>query len=465
MAARFGFADEDMVVDQGLGYPRAYAKLCRVREQNPYSHGPPFTFTPYSLKPQEALRAKELDELFPIIDPQAKPTNKVKLFISLLWKQLNHLGNAGFDPAVFRVDPYGNVLYYHADSASPLAWDIDHWFPCPRGGLTVPRNLRILQWQVCKRKHNKLEILVPWWDLQLGISINQFLSLFAASNSDFRHRAFSLLFSEGENEELNDSQSVDSHNFPQHFLESKEKVGLAPAAIVLTRNESSGVSSTLRSVDINRQPRPSTAIIAARKSNAVLKENENPDTVTDPYQAIVLARDSLRQREETAKMKAEIQKLDSEVDELKQKTEEEKVTIQDLERVLIKRKRRAEKCRRLAEAQSSYRTMLEKMIRDAMHQSVVYKEQVRLNQAATSALMATLEAQRAMCDSAEKELHKKYKQRDDLEKQIRPEWELARKRSRLMTDALYEETEFRGLPASLTVKPKTPLHKQLRSFS
>lgn len=50
----------------------------------------------------------------------------------------------------------------------------------------MPSNLRILQWQVCKRKHNKLEFLVPWWDLQLGISINQFLSMFASSNSDFR---------------------------------------------------------------------------------------------------------------------------------------------------------------------------------------------------------------------------------------------------------------------------------------
>ncbi|KAL1548667.1 titin isoform X2 [Salvia divinorum] len=25
------------------------------------------------------------------------------------------------------------------------------------GGLTVPSNVRILQWQVCRRKHNKLE--------------------------------------------------------------------------------------------------------------------------------------------------------------------------------------------------------------------------------------------------------------------------------------------------------------------
>lgn len=97
------------------------------------------------------------------------------------------------------------------------------------------------------------------------------------------------------------------------------------------------------------------------------KENENPDMVTNPYQAIVLARDSLRQREETTKMQTEIQKLDDEVNGLKQKTEEERVSIQDLELVLIKRRRRAEKCRRLAEAQSSYRAMLEKMIRDAMH--------------------------------------------------------------------------------------------------
>lgn len=108
---------------------------------------------------------------------------------------------------------------------------------------------------------------------------------------------------------------------------------------------------------------------AARKSRTSLsKENENPDMVSNPYQAIVMARDSLRQREENGKMHGEIQKLDDEVNELKQKTEEEKVFIQELELVLIKRRRRAEKCRRLAEAQCSYRAMLEKMIRDAMHQ-------------------------------------------------------------------------------------------------
>lgn len=110
-------------------------------------------------------------------------------------------------------------------------------------------------------------------------------------------------------------------------------------------------------------------LVAARKVKpSTFKENENPDFVTNPYQAVVMARDSLKQREESAKMLAEIQNLDKEVNELREKNEEEKVNIQDLELTLIKRRRRAEKSRRLAEAQSSYRTMLEKMIRDAMHQ-------------------------------------------------------------------------------------------------
>uniref|UniRef100_A0A803LN79 Uncharacterized protein n=1 Tax=Chenopodium quinoa TaxID=63459 RepID=A0A803LN79_CHEQI len=467
MSVAYAFGKEDLAVDQSLGYPRAYAKLCKDTSISPYCHGPPFTFTPYSLHPQEASRAEELDDLFPIIDPQAKPTANYRIFVSIIWKQLNHLGNAGFDPAMFRVDPYGNVIYLHADAASPLAWDIDHWFPCSRGGLTIPSNLRILQWQVCKRKHNQLEFLVPWWDLQLGISIDQFLSVFAASNSDFRHRAFRWMFAAGENEELNDMQTVDSHNFPQPFMESKEHLGLAPAAVV-ARARKEFVDSTLRTLDVNRQHRPTTPMIApSRKSkNAGSKENEMPDMATNPYQALVMARDSLKRREETNKMKAEIQSLDDEVTELKLKNEEEKMTIQELELALIKRRRRAEKCRRVAEAQSSYRTMLEKMIRNAMHQSVVYKEQLRLNQAATNTLMARLEAQMAICNSAEKQLAKKYKQRDELEKQIKPEWEQARKRSRTdIDDAFAEEKQDRTLIYLPRIKSKTPSHKELRKLT
>ncbi|CAN0858491.1 hypothetical protein LINGRAHAP2_LOCUS7283 [Linum grandiflorum] len=430
----------ETTVDAAIGYPKAYAKCCRDGGLvGIYLQGPPFTFTPYyPVQHHEIERARDLDQLFPVLDPKAKPTAKLKIFVSLLWKQLNHLGNAGFDPEVIRVDPYGNVVYFHADKASPLYWDIDHWFPCSRGGLTVPSNLRILQWQVCKRKHNKLEFQVPWWDLQLGISVNQFLSIFASSNSDFRRRGFSFLFLEGENEEVNESQTVESHSFPHHFSESKKELGLAPASIVVSRrrgepHDASSTTTPLKSLDYNKQMiRPYSPIVAANKAG--LKENEDPEFALNPYQAIVKARDSLKQRreEEAHKLVAEIQNLDGEVDELMRSSNKEKLVIQDLELELTKRRRRAEKCRRLAEAQSSYRTMLEKMIRDAMHQSVVYKEQVRLNQAATTALMARLEAQKSICDASEKELHKKFRERDALEKEIRPEWEeQARKRSRM----------------------------------
>ncbi|XP_028782202.1 uncharacterized protein LOC114738332 [Neltuma alba] len=494
MADDYGFTPEEMAVNENLGYPKAYAKLCHDRCLSPYSHGPPFIFTPYALEEDEAARARDLDMMFPIIDPKAKPTAKPKIFVSLLWKQLNHLGNAGFDPAVIRVDPYGNVLYYHADSASPLAWEIDHWFPCSRGGLTVLSNLRILQRQACKKRKNKLEFLVPWWDFQLGLStldifyyktiitnktnqlsspvINKIrtlngvgdkISIFANYH---RHRAFSYLFSDGENEELNASQIVDSHSFPQHFIGLKEEIGLAPAAIVECRRESFD-KLALKQLDYNRKPRPmSPAIVAARKGKGkLLKENEDPDFAKNPYQAIVMARDSLKQREEATRMQAEIQKLDDEVNEMRLTNEEEKLIIQDLELALIKARRKAEKCRRLSEAQSSYRTTLEKMIRDTMHQSVIYKEQVRLNQAATNALMARLEAQKAICDNAEKELHRRYKQRDEIEKQIRPEWDQGRKRIRIDGDSTFdEERDSKPLLCLPAIRPRTPLHKELRVY-
>ncbi|XP_016550258.2 uncharacterized protein LOC107850335 [Capsicum annuum] len=121
-----------------------------------------------------------------------------------------------------------------------------------------------------------------------------------------RRRAFSWLFSDGECEEVNASQTVESHVFP-HLVESKEKTFDS--------------SSALKSLDINRRPRSSTPIVACKRSKTDLKENEDPGMVTNPYQAFVIARDSLRHREEEAKMQAEIQKLDDEVGELKQKTE------------------------------------------------------------------------------------------------------------------------------------------------
>lgn len=73
-----------------------------------------------------------------------------------------------------------------------------------------------------------------------------------------RKRAFSFLFADGGNEELNAVQSVDAHAFPQHFNEAKKKSGLAPAAIVSTR---SSEASVLKPVDINRSTRPTYPVI------------------------------------------------------------------------------------------------------------------------------------------------------------------------------------------------------------
>lgn len=476
---------EERAVDDAPGYPKAYARLCRAGSGAgalglPYAHGPPGAFLPYVLQPHEALRAKELNEMFPVVDAEATPTANPRGFANLLWKQLDHLGNAGFDPALFRVDAYGNVLYLHADAASPLAWDVHHWFPCARGGRTVPSNLRIMQLQASRRKHNKLEFLVPWWDLQLGISVNHFLSIFASKNADFRNRAFAFLFADGASEELSSLQAVEAHAFPHHFAEMKKKVGLAPAAIVSARGSD---NSVLRSIDANRPVRSNYPLIAAKKfsgekdenlaahgghgGNSMMKENNNPDVdgyISNPYLSIAMARDSLRQREEAKKKQAELTELENELTEMQQKNEDERVAIQDLEAQLIKRRRRVEKCRRLADAQANYKTVLEKMIRDAMHQSVVYKEQLRLNQAATSTLMARLEAQRAMCDSSETELRKKYQHRDDLERQVKPFIDQARKRYRV-DDEIPEERHcesFRYLPER--VSRSSPLKQELRVF-
>lgn len=67
------------------------------------------------------------------------------------------------------------------------------------------------------------------------------------------------MFYEGESEELNASQTVESHSFPQHFLESEERVGMAPAAVVQTRRESLDAPS--KSLDLNRRPRSNTPIV------------------------------------------------------------------------------------------------------------------------------------------------------------------------------------------------------------
>lgn len=192
------------------------------------------------------------------------------------------------------------------------------------------------------------------------------------------------MFSDGGGEELNALQTVESHSFPQHFIDTEQHVGLAPAAIVSMQRNSD--PSVLKPLDINKSlrhnsPFPGIKKFTSTEDEAALnmaiqryrpsKENEQPesdDFSTNPYLSITRARDSLRQREECKKKEAEMSQLEDEVNELRQKNEAERVALQDLEALLIKRRRRAEKCRRLAEAQASYKALLEKMIRDAMHQ-------------------------------------------------------------------------------------------------
>lgn len=74
--------------------------------------------------------------------------------------------------------------------------------------------------------------------------------------------------------------------------------------------------------------------------------------------------------------------------------------------------------------------------------------------------MATLEAQKAICDSSERELHKKFKQRDELEKQIIPNWNQTRKRSR-MDDSLTEEADQKMILYSTGGKLKTKMHMEI----
>lgn len=69
------------------------------------------------------------------------------------------------------------------------------------------------------------------------------------------------MFLEGENEELNGSQSVESHAFPQHFIESKEQLGLAAAAVVVSQRESCDSSLALKALDYNRQRRSHSPLI------------------------------------------------------------------------------------------------------------------------------------------------------------------------------------------------------------
>ncbi|KAI5076040.1 hypothetical protein GOP47_0008105 [Adiantum capillus-veneris] len=476
MLAKDILTSDEKELDSQLGYPRGYAKLCRhahIQMQGlitPFTEGPPQRYLPYAPLDEELAKVKEFDSLFPIVDEAERDPSSARCYAGYLWQQLDHLGNAGFDPAKFRVDVYGNVLYWSADPGSPLAWEVDHWFPHSRGGKTVVSNLRIVQWQVNQRKSTKLEFLVPWWDLKLGASINQFLSVFSSKNVDFRQRAFSLFFVNGENEQLDENVVVECHSWPQPFRERKHQVGLAAASIVRVQRP---MDDSLRALNSNRalkqsNPQAGGAATPARRrwtddeedalkralqkfgpghwkeikeyepllvnrSTIQIKDKyrllkgewdkENREESSSDHQLVLLQKEEqLKQaRAEEKKQKEEhLFQLEAELQELKDHNEKEKVVLEDLEHSLAKQRKRVEKQRKWSEMQSQYRQCLEKMIRDTMHQCVLFKEQARLNQAACNALLARLESQKTACDSAEMDMMKRVKQRESLEALARP---------------------------------------------
>lgn len=76
----------------------------------------------------------------------------------------------------------------------------------------------------------------------------------------------------------------------------------------------------------------------------------------------------IMREEEKREKEHEIAELEETVMNLKQQNEKERLSAIQLEAVLTKHKRSVEKQRRWAEAQSSHRLCLERMIRDTMHQ-------------------------------------------------------------------------------------------------
>ncbi|XP_020577981.1 uncharacterized protein LOC110023095 [Phalaenopsis equestris] len=445
------FSKEEMAVEEAHGFPKAYAWLCSNLETNgPFANGPPPSFIPRALQSQQALKVKELNRMFPVIDQDVRrPYVNLKIYAEFLWVQLDDLENAGFDPALFRVDRFGNVVYRHADSSSPLAWDIDHWFPISRGGRTVPSNLRILQWQVCKKKKNKLDFLIPWWDLQLGISVNQFLSIFASKNSDFRSRAFSFFFLDG-GEGLECLQNFNLHGFPQKFLDSKRKLGLAPAAIVSSQISSERM--TLKAMDFNRPLAHKPPFSASMES--FQKGEDAANIELQRFRS-----NSLRKRNEARKHQEEISRLVGELNKLKQQNDTEQTTLRELEAKLRTTRILVEKFRHLSEIQAYYRSLLENMIRDAMHEAIFYKKDTAQNEAALQTLLARLEAQRADCDSSGSKLCEIYKEREEVEKRA-----LVCSKQALKISEEYVDCNENSHLLWLKSKVRNPIKKKLREF-
>ncbi|MCO5607912.1 hypothetical protein L7F22_062114 [Adiantum nelumboides] len=360
--------------------------------------------------------------------------------------------NAGFDPAKFRVDPFGNVLHRNADPSSPLAWTVDHWFPQSRGGKTVVDNLRLCSMasrsmQRAKARISHTMVGPPTGDICQSISVHVCLQ-----KQKFQ-RAFSLLFPHGDD---SNHSELKSHYWPQHFKQKAKQDGFAAAAIVKVRKHKDPCSQS----DINKlnlsdcslgaqtgQPwcaEEEALLIALQKYRPAkwaermnLKEKENnafqhipfsDSGVENACESELMVRQSsalssLQQEKEVGETlshkmqltKNQVAQLEEELRAVKQHNEREKVALGELEGILEKHKKRVEKQQRWSESQAHYRQCLERIIRDTLYQSSVFKENAKLNKAACTALLAKIQSHRMTCEDAEQDLAKQSKEREALE--------------------------------------------------
>ena len=64
----------------------------------------------------------------------------------------------GFNPAIWRKDKYGDMMYWDAygDRNSDYGWEIDHIYPQSRGGSDKLENLQPLHWKNNAKKSDNI---------------------------------------------------------------------------------------------------------------------------------------------------------------------------------------------------------------------------------------------------------------------------------------------------------------------
>jgi len=64
----------------------------------------------------------------------------------------------GKDPAKYRKDPYGNLMFHSSyGKDSSMGWEVDHIKPRARGGSDATRNLQALNTRVNREKGETLK--------------------------------------------------------------------------------------------------------------------------------------------------------------------------------------------------------------------------------------------------------------------------------------------------------------------